>query len=152
MSATDECIGLVLLEKWLSHSYDCLSNSSLLRAPIICKRPQHLARHGISPCNRMMTPCSRNHSRPTLTSNTLTRSCTRMSSLLLPCHHSSHSVAHKSRIAPSTDMDLTPQASHEIIARRFISITDGTSDWMLVVGTHTLPDVVFAIACLLRSS
>jgi hypothetical protein len=75
-----------------------------------------------------------------------------VSSFLLPSHHGRYSVAHKRCMASSTYMNLTPHASHEIVARRFVSITDSTSDRMLVVGTHALPKVVLTIASFLRGS
>ena len=135
----------------MSHSYDSTSNLSVLRAPTIYKRPNTLL-DTVSPCNRMISPCSRNSLHYTLAPSTLIHPCTCMSSLLLPLHHSRHPIAHKRCIAFSANMNLTPQTGHEVIARRFVSITDGTSDRMLVIGTHTLPDVVFAIACFLRGS
>jgi hypothetical protein len=45
---------------------------------------------------------------PTLTADTLIRPCACVSSFLLPCHHSRHSIANERRIALSTNMNLTP--------------------------------------------
>lgn len=75
-----------------------------------------------------------------------------VSSFLLTLHHGCHSTTNKCGITMTTNMNLAPEACHEVVAWSFVTIADGASYRMLVVGTHALPNVVIAIACLLRRS